>query len=196
MSIISKALKKAQEMRAERQENKKASSGDIFVSKTDIAGQKEIALRKISPLVISVAVVLVLGISIGLLLHGRSPSTVPALTPPAAKKPKAPPAAQEDLTADIEETAIQKEGKPYEDKGLPEETADAFSARKSTGSFHRTKNTPVLNGIMYSPTLPQAILDGTMVSEGDVINGFSVIKILPDSVRLASEGEEFELKLR
>lgn len=55
---------------------------------------------------------------------------------------------------------------------------------------------PVLSGIMYSSTTPQAIIDGTMVSEGKSFGSFSIVKILPDKVIITSDEKEFELKVQ
>ena len=56
--------------------------------------------------------------------------------------------------------------------------------------------TPTLNGIMYTPTSPQAIINDTIVTEGDMVSGFSVVKISPESVMVSSGEEEFELELQ
>ncbi|MFH1798027.1 MAG: hypothetical protein ABH844_01610 [Candidatus Omnitrophota bacterium] len=55
---------------------------------------------------------------------------------------------------------------------------------------------PTLSGIMYSLSTPQAVIDGTMVSEGNSVGKFSIIKILPDKVVITSGEKEFELQLR
>ncbi|MDD4012644.1 MAG: hypothetical protein PHW14_00420 [Candidatus Omnitrophica bacterium] len=48
---------------------------------------------------------------------------------------------------------------------------------------------------MYSRVSPKAIVGGRMVSEGDTIDGRTVLKILPESVILSSEGQEEEIRL-
>lgn len=58
------------------------------------------------------------------------------------------------------------------------------------------RSTPELNGIMYLPTSPQAVINGRTVKEGDTFDGYTVIKIYPESVKLFSNGSETELKLR
>jgi len=55
---------------------------------------------------------------------------------------------------------------------------------------------PTLNGIMYTPASPQAVINDTIVAEGDNVGGFSIVKISPNRVMVASGGEEFELELR
>lgn len=58
------------------------------------------------------------------------------------------------------------------------------------------RKTPVISGIMYSTSQPQAIINGRIVSEGVVIDGFLVNEILPDAVRGSLAGRELELKLK
>lgn len=58
------------------------------------------------------------------------------------------------------------------------------------------KAVPDLTGIMYLPTSPQAVINGRTVKEGDVVDGYTVMKIYPESVKLSSDDVETELKLR
>lgn len=55
---------------------------------------------------------------------------------------------------------------------------------------------PSLNGIMYSTTSPQAVINGEVVSEGDKVGNYFVFQIFPDKVRLTSESGAVELKLQ
>lgn len=58
------------------------------------------------------------------------------------------------------------------------------------------RKTPVISGIMYSTSQPRAIINGRIVGEGAVIDGFTVNKILPNMVRGSLAGRELELTLK
>lgn len=68
--------------------------------------------------------------------------------------------------------------------------------------FGKTNQSPnlVLNGIMYTEEKPKAIINGTVVREGDVISGASVASITENSVLLKynnnSNQVEVTLKLK
>ncbi|MDD4956032.1 MAG: hypothetical protein PHH49_07640 [Candidatus Omnitrophica bacterium] len=72
------------------------------------------------------------------------------------------------------------------------------ASRSSRPGTRATRETPVLTGIMYSDHDPKAVINGTMVPEGALVDGFHVIKIFPDKVKIVSEdfSEELDLKLR
>ncbi len=71
----------------------------------------------------------------------------------------------------------------------------SLSAKQSS-AYARRNRLPILNGIMFSPVLSQAVINGTTVAEGENIAGFSILKIFPHKVKIAStrkEKKEFEL---
>ncbi len=56
---------------------------------------------------------------------------------------------------------------------------------------------PSLSGIMYSSDSPQAILNGALSSEGDMVGSYQILKILPHKVIVLSEEKnEYAIKLR
>jgi hypothetical protein len=55
---------------------------------------------------------------------------------------------------------------------------------------------PSLSGIMYSINYPQAIINGEMFSEGETVQGYTIKKILPNTIKLIRNEREYELKLR
>ena len=191
MSIITKALKKAQEKRTGKESKKKTLPGSA--PRADAAGQKKILFRGLLPFA---AAILILGISAGFLLYNNRPSAAPTPASTAAKKPISAPAERKIPPADTEAAPGRRESRLYGAANTSEETADTSPAMKKANSFGMAKNLPVLTGIMYSPTLPQAIINGAVISEGEVVDGFLVLKILPGSVRFISGKEEFELELR
>ncbi|NQT33255.1 MAG: hypothetical protein HQ594_06260 [Candidatus Omnitrophica bacterium] len=79
--------------------------------------------------------------------------------------------------------------------GNAAEPARPFGFTKTSPAINKHK-LPVLNGIMYSPSHPQAIINGSIVAEGAAISGFSVVRILPDTVTLSSGNDEVELRLK
>ncbi len=52
-----------------------------------------------------------------------------------------------------------------------------------------------LNGIAWDSKKPQAIINGQIVSEGSVIDDYTVVKIQPTVVTLSNGNANFELKL-
>lgn len=53
-----------------------------------------------------------------------------------------------------------------------------------------------LDGIMYTPKKPLAIINGGVWGEGDYIGKFKISKIEKDFVKITSEGQEFIIRLR
>jgi hypothetical protein len=55
---------------------------------------------------------------------------------------------------------------------------------------------PVVSGIMYSPSNPQAIVNGILVSEGSMVDGFVLLEILPDNIKVRRGETEYQINLR
>ncbi len=53
-----------------------------------------------------------------------------------------------------------------------------------------------LGGIAYSETRPIAVINGSVVSNGDFIAGFTVIAVEPERVELEADGVRIFLALR
>jgi hypothetical protein len=53
-----------------------------------------------------------------------------------------------------------------------------------------------LDGIAYSDTSPVAVVNGKVVGPGGYVEGFTIIRILPDRVELEREGSRTFLTLR
>ncbi|MFC1480285.1 general secretion pathway protein GspB [Candidatus Omnitrophota bacterium] len=163
MSIISDALKKAQNARTE--ENGETEEH------IESAVQKKIPFRGAGAIA-GGAAILIACIAGGLLLINR-PSVSPLDT-----------AARDDF--------VKKGARVSE----VDATTKSFPSSEGTAGPAAIKNLPVLSGLMYSPTHPQAIINGTLVSEGATVDGFTVNKILPNKVLISHDGEEFELNFR
>ncbi len=181
MSIITDALKKAQQKRSGKQDG---GGGPVRYSPYKPLSEKILAGgRKSSAVVLfSVAVfgVAIFGGTTGvLMLLSRSPITRQPALPELSEPQNRPPG-----TPAVAEPAAK--------------VLDKTHAFKKTRSFFPglKKNPLALNGIMFSPAHPRAVINGEMATEGDIIKGFSVNKILPDKVLLTSNGKDFELKLR
>jgi hypothetical protein len=52
-----------------------------------------------------------------------------------------------------------------------------------------TANRSMVSGIMYNAEKPCAIVYGEVVDEGDMINGYKVVKIYRDKVELEKDGK-------
>lgn len=185
MSIITEALKKAQEKRS-----KKEDPSEILLKypiPTSMPGSSQIPgtkpKRSKSPVgginkpigaLILILLVILLGSLTGILLHRIGPSPTP----------------------DTENIQKQNTAQPF----FYQNAKSPSSASSESENFElisvRGRTLPVLSGVMYSPVNPQAIINGTLVSEGDKIGEFKLIKIYPASVKISSGEEDFELKLR
>ena len=69
------------------------------------------------------------------------------------------------------------------------------------GSFLKRAQIPgggtlELSGIAWSESQPVAVISGSVVSAGERVKGFKVIRINPDSVELEGANESFTLRLR
>jgi cytoskeletal protein RodZ len=53
-----------------------------------------------------------------------------------------------------------------------------------------------LNGIIYTPTLPSAIVNGAIVHVGDSVDGATILSITPKRVNLQINGQRKALDLR
>ena len=61
--------------------------------------------------------------------------------------------------------------------------------------YSYTAPEPILSGIMYSAQRPLAVINNSLVAEGDELDYIKVIKILSDRVELEFEGKPVTLKL-
>lgn len=73
-------------------------------------------------------------------------------------------------------------------------TTDVVVSQSSRPKVARP-DIPVLKGIFYSEKNPVAIINGTVMKEGERIGAYYVVKISAYSVMLGCDGEEFELRL-
>ena len=71
--------------------------------------------------------------------------------------------------------------------------AYAYHCWRPIKGFPAWKSSPSkrpVTGIIYNPEKPAAILFGRIVHEGDVIDGYEVIRIHRDEVELAKDGNQ------
>jgi cytoskeletal protein RodZ len=76
------------------------------------------------------------------------------------------------------------------------DTRPVFQPSRQTAKQEQYKPEPELSGIMYTPTRPQAVINGQPVFEGENVDGYTVVKIYPDRVKLSLNGVETEVKLK
>ncbi|MFQ5953122.1 MAG: hypothetical protein ACE5JK_06940 [Candidatus Omnitrophota bacterium] len=207
MSIISEALKKAQ---ARRLFKKGKNNPDTTPSPETnpeqyldemVKAEKErkTETRKVGR-AISVAlvlfIVLVLGGTTYFLLTAKTKAP-PKPTPRAVPSPKKtvtrrtppvkPQAVKPAVSAPVEEEI------PVEEKPTVKKPVEVKEYQRV---YVATPDLPILSGIMYSPTNPQAIIDGELYTEGETVRGYKIKKILLDKVKITSGEKEFELRLR
>lgn len=53
-----------------------------------------------------------------------------------------------------------------------------------------------LNGIMYTPGRPLVVINDNIWAEGDTVSGFQILKIEENSVKVSSNGQEFIIRLK
>jgi hypothetical protein len=186
MSIIAEALQKAQQNRSEKYDAskilfKKADGSDVTPSgdgkETGKSRNSLIFIPGISiPKIVAVnpgmtaaifAMVIGVGLGAGFLVRSGSPTS-------SSVGPK---------------QALEAPSSSVEKGAVP------FKHHSSNASQERV-SLPVLSGIMYSPRNPQAIVNGILSSEGGTVDGFVLLKILPDTVRVKRGQMQYELKLR
>ncbi|MBL7156809.1 MAG: hypothetical protein ISS92_01465 [Candidatus Omnitrophica bacterium] len=186
MSIIADALKKAQRFSQKKdQEPAKSASGE--------AENKEPEKKKRSPAFYvftgSTAVVLSI-LSIVLMfrffgqdllanIKGRSgPVDNPATSVVKIEKP----------LHIVETPAI---GAVKEKKLVPKKVPTSRSI-----STYELNKAVKLNGIMYTPERPLAVINNNIWGEGDEIGKFKIVEIRKDFVKVAANGQEFVIRLK
>ena len=175
MSIITEALKKAQEKRQVAAEPAGIAPTNYekgFFSGTPSGAAKNRLARTTSMGLAAITVLLPLVIVISFLFFANS-------TP----KPPQP---------DLDSSALSYEA--VRAITIPEDPPQP--AVENAPDLKTFRQLPALNGIMYSAVLPQAVINGTLVGEGEIIDGFSIRRIFPDRVELLSGGNEYELRMR
>lgn len=185
MSIISEALKKAQNKRHDK-ESAITSAYDVVSSEETFEAPKFLEdvplLTPESPNIKTrtwtskgfIALAVVFAVIASLLFFS------------GIKKPKSSASLDQDITVITSSGSILTSGK----------TNLAPSAKAQSSKKIKKVNLPVLSGIMYSPTNPQAVINGVLVSEGEIVGGFTLTKIYPASVKITSGSDEFILSMQ
>lgn len=195
MSIITNALKKAQEKHLQNQNKPIPSGNNPSLNKETLVQKMHhelVAHPKIFPVLLTA--VIIFGCVAGVLLympHFSMTSEKPqAISKETAKKieNRDRPSQKTPIVANVDTRA-----KPGKKDFIPRAS---IAETKSVFNPAGKEDIPTLSGIMYAPTLHQAILNGRPVSEGSTIDGVTVLKIYPDSVIISSGDEKTELKLR
>jgi ferric-dicitrate binding protein FerR (iron transport regulator) len=97
--------------------------------------------------------------------HARSGRANPA----PGVKPDSPPAA-----------TVSAASAPGEGKGKRPRDGESFSRSVSLPGGSRIE----LEGIVYSDTRPVALVNGKVMAPGDTVEGFTIVKISPDRIKL------------
>ena len=171
MSIISEALKKVQEQRT----NKSEDAPPKIIQGIQIPPEKkapEPEKLKVNKAMIVLAIVLCAALAGFFIINSYRRLSSPRPTNIVIPEDSRAQAALEPLKAAPQKKSI-------------------FSARKTVSR----RKLPVLSGIMYTPSNPSAILNGRAVYEGEVVNGATILRILPDRVKISSGGVNYELRM-
>jgi len=168
MSIIARAIKKAEQERRSGGETRLKPRPDVipaFQARPAAGGgASKTGLTLLLPAA-SILLIALLAVTFFLVKARKGAGTNPVLTPVsiAAEKTLLPAA---DIKASV-------------------------SARKRT-----SLPSLALTGIMYSSTTPKAIINGSILTPGSAISGLTVKEILIDKVILTDGVEDYELKVR
>jgi hypothetical protein len=201
MSIISDALKKAQTRQPKKNDPEDMSNASDAEVLTMLESTTKTATRSPGRPILLIGIILAFLLIGGVFfLMQMFRSLKPAQSKPVTTRATAP-AIAKPITApsrtkrnDIVKRITPKASAPIikKEEAVPEQ-------KKEEAVYYPPEtpaDMPVLSGIMYSPTNPQAILDGNMVGEGEKVGFFTVQKIFPDKIKLTAGTEEYELKLR
>jgi len=204
MSIVTKALRKAQEIRTGvRSTATPQLRSRRFASQNNgsAAAPKNVFLGKNNFLRFFVMVsfgAIVLGVLTGVLMVyiNRSVPAPTATTVPITKNTPL-----DDAVGKVQKSKLPSETdsvKTLPDNIVPPESQPASPGKPPSASAGPISlaDLPLLSGIMYSPANPRAVINGTMVSEGDQVNDFTILKILPGKVKMSFRDKEIDLKLR
>lgn len=188
MSIITKALEKAERERARGQAAAGGKEpGGASGEKKDLTGPPK---RRSSWTAVVVAAVLVVSAAAGagiFLLTRGSGSDRPVIPPDSAD------------TARVSPAVVKSEpaGTADKDREVPSSPSNPLSFlrgdRKPAGG--KAPSPPRLNGIMYAPSSPKAIIDGSIHKTGDQVGDFVIKDILPDKVILNKGKRDIELQV-
>ena len=188
MSIIANALKKVQDKRATKIEDLTPPSDTqdfvTFLKAKSIEKNNKDNARKNIGLVAATAISILIIIAASVFFISgvrtaktKSNSTI-GLVYPALE-----------TVAEITDIEIEEP--------VPVQPAESVEPESSKAvDLKSARMLPALNGIMYSPSNPQVILNGGIFSVGESVNGYSIKEILPKSVVLASGDEVFTIQLR
>lgn len=101
--------------------------------------------------------------------------------------------------AKMEGASLKKESvkRPtYVEKGDSLNENDVSPVVSSAVSIPDVNETIKLNGIMYTPKKPLAVINDSIWVEGDRVAGFMILKIGEDYVRIAYGEKEFVIRLK
>jgi hypothetical protein len=171
MSIISDALKKAQDKRNPQPKPVRVPApllGLVYPELLPVKPKEKLHAKTIKVLLSAILSSLVLAFSSLFLLHIYTPSEKNIHLPP------------------------NEDDSQTQPTHVPMPAAEYISGNISDPSTE----TPILNGIMYSTEDAKAILDGKIARRGDKVNSYTVVEISSDKVVLASEdGKRIDLNL-
>lgn len=212
MSIISDALKKAQNGRSENDPHPSDSTTPNLSLKNIVEDAKKSipgrdpAKRSITALLLILALLVVAGAWL-FVFYGKSDRPQPVVPPQKAVTP------EKEAPKETPVAAVIKKAEETISKAV--EKVHSVTSQIETASSQKTEETPTkvakpkkywnlpgmgrmpsLSGIMYSPDSPKAIINGVLTSEGEEIDGYTVKQILPDRIILSSDQGDFELRLR
>ena len=180
MSIISEALKKAQSKRTEELVLRSGDDGSVILQSPTTSHSTEFRQPRI---ILYVAIILAVFILAGAALLYWNQHSI-----------KSDPNESVSKTNKAEKDVNRLPG--FSSPTIQKNTVKAPLIAPPIIAAIVPKKTPTLEGIMYSPLRPQAILNGRIVSNGDTIDGFTVVEIFPDMVTIKSGEKTLTLRMR
>ncbi len=185
MSLILDALKKLER-------DKEASAPGVLV--VGAVPWEGVRRRRASVLVFAlVALLVLLGIALGVWMLGRAPraSRAEASAPGAAAKPTTSPT----VPGPPPSAATTPSAPPARRLALPEpEPAGARTAAEPAPAAAPPRSGPQLNAISRQDGRPVAVIDGRLMREGDSVDGVRVLRIGETEVEIEIRGRQRTLR--
>ncbi|OGW75780.1 MAG: hypothetical protein A2Z72_05190 [Omnitrophica bacterium RBG_13_46_9] len=175
MSIISEALKKAQE-------SSRYASPGLKIKKPAAPPADRTKRKPLSFNIPLIIFILVLLAGPAFFFLRQNPARSTAVRQPVPEKELAP-------KSEFEESARKE-------KPLAESKRDIVPPSIASGMDFQYRESINLNGIMYTPEKPLAIINNSVMAQGDTVGEFTILRIERDSVRFGFKDEEFVIRLK
>jgi len=129
----------------------------------------------------------------------ETPAPAPAVTAPAAAAPPPAPSPPpyysrpNPFAPPVEPPALPGDAKTEPPSGAAVQAAPSAATPPGAEPPPAPPAVPKLNGILFSPEMPVAIVSDTLVRLGDLVDGYRITAITPEAVTLRKEGTNYRM---